>query len=375
MRKTPLVLMAAALPMAVHATNTEFSYGGYIKLDATISQYSEGEIAAASAGRDFYVPATIPTSPKGDDGDSVTNFDIHAKTSRFNFKTVTDFAHGRRITSFVELDFMLAPGGNEVVSNSYNPRLRHAFIKTGNWLFGQTWSTFMNIVALPETVDFVGVSDGTVFNRQAMIRYTNGNFQFALENSETTTPDANDDGTVPDVVARYNFRAGKSAFALAAIGRQLNTYTAANVNVPKLAESTLGFGISLSGKIALGRDDIKFAVNKGAIGRYVGLSEAADAVIKDGDLSATDVTAAFVGYRHFWNRQLRSTLAYSMLKADYDVDNTGDTESSYSVRLNLMFSPVDKLTYGIELSQANHKLDTDEEGNLTRVHFTTKYAF
>ncbi|WP_420589909.1 DcaP family trimeric outer membrane transporter [Bacterioplanoides sp.] len=375
MRKTPLILMAAALPMAVNAANTEFSYGGYVKLDATISQYSEGEIGAASAGRDFYVPSTIPTSPKGTDGDSVTNFDIHAKTSRFNFKTVTDFENGQKITSFIELDFMLAPGGNEVVSNSYNPRLRHAFIKTGNWLFGQTWSTFMNVGALPETADFLGVSDGTVFSRQAMIRYTNGNFQFALENSETTTPGANDDGTLPDVVARYNFKAGKNAFTVAAIGRQLSTYTAANGNTPKVDESTLGFGISLSGKIAVGADDIKFAVNKGAIGRYVGLSEAADAVMKDGDLEATDVTAAFIGYRHFWNSQLRSTVAYSMLKADYDVDNTGDTESSNSVRVNLMYSPVKKLTYGVELSQATHKLDNDAEGDLTRVHFTTKYAF
>lgn len=378
MRKTPILLMAAALPMAVNAANTEFSYGGYVKLDAMVSEYSEGEIAAGSAGRDFYVPSTIPTSPDGVNGDSVTNFDMHAKTSRFNFKTVTDLENGHKISTFVELDFLLAPGGNEVVSNSYNPRLRHAFIKTGNWTFGQTWSTFMNVGALPETADFLGVSDGTVFNRQPQIRYTMGDFQFSLENPETTTPGVNDDSTIPDVVARYNLKSGKHAFTIAAIGRQLATYTADDASTPadeEVDESTLGFGISISGKIQLGQDDLKFAVNKGAIGRYVGLSAARDAVLSDGDLEATDVTAAFIGYRHFWNDKVRSTIAYSMLDADYDVDNVGDTESSSSVRVNLMYSPVKKLTYGVELSQATHKLDTDAEGDMTRVHFTTKYAF
>ncbi len=39
MRKTSAILLAAALPMAVQAANTEFSYGGYIKLDAMMSTY------------------------------------------------------------------------------------------------------------------------------------------------------------------------------------------------------------------------------------------------------------------------------------------------------------------------------------------------
>lgn len=379
MRKTPLILMAAALPMAVNAANTEFSYGGYVKFDATISQYSEGEVGAASLGRDFYVPSTIPVSPDGVDGDSVTVTDMHAKTSRFNFKTNTDLGNGHSVSTFVELDFLGSAQGNEVVSNSYSPRLRHAFIKTGNLLFGQTWSTFMNVGALPETVDFLGVSDGTVFNRQAQVRYTMGDFQFSLENPETNIGGATDDGTIPDIVARYNMKAGDHSFSVAAIARQLTTYTADDPATPavdeEVDESATGFGLSISGKVALGRDDLKFAVNKGAIGRYVGLAAAADGVMKDGEIEAADVTAAFVGYRHFWSDTLRSTVAYSMLKADYENDNTGDTESANSVRVNLMYSPVAKLTYGVELSKATHKLDTDAEGDLTRLHFTTKYAF
>ncbi|MFC3678950.1 DcaP family trimeric outer membrane transporter [Bacterioplanoides pacificum] len=373
MRKTPLILMAAALPMAVNAANTEFSYGGYIKFDAMYSQYSDGDMTAASGGRDFYIPSTIPTS--NNTAEETSSVDFNARSSRFNFKTDTSLDNGQNISTFVEMDFLLTGDGNEVVSNSYNPRLRHAFIKTGNLLVGQTWSTFMNVDALPETVDFLGVSDGTVFARQSQVRYTNGGLQVALENPETTVVGvgATDDSGIPDIVARYNFKAGKNAFTVAAIGRQLAIQDGVKGGVD---ESTMGFGINVSGKIALGQDDLKFSYTTGQVARYVGLASAADAMRDaDGDLQATDVSAAFIGYRHFWNDQLRSTIAYSMLDADYDSDNVADTTEASSVRLNLMYSPVAKLTYGVELSKATHKLDNDAEGDLTRLHFTTKYAF
>ena len=84
------------------------------------------------------------------------------------------------------MDFLLPPGGNERVSNSYNPRLRHAFFTYGKWLFGQTWSTFQDVGALPESVDFLAASDGIVFERQPMVRYSSAGWQFAIENPETT---------------------------------------------------------------------------------------------------------------------------------------------------------------------------------------------
>ena len=54
-----------------------------------------------------------------------------------------------------------------------------------NWLFGQTWTTFQ-ILDLPEDLDFAGAADGIIFNRQPLIRYTMGDWQFAVENAETT---------------------------------------------------------------------------------------------------------------------------------------------------------------------------------------------
>ncbi|MDQ4423355.1 MAG: DcaP family trimeric outer membrane transporter, partial [Thalassolituus sp.] len=192
MRKTPLILMAAALPMAVNAANTEFSFGGFIKMDAMLSSYSDGNVNDG-LGREFYVPSTIQPGVEPD----TTELDMTARTSRFNFKTVTDVGNDKSVTTFIELDFEGA-GGNEVVSNSYGPRLRHAFIKYDGLLVGQTWSNFMNVGALPESADFIGPSESTVFIRQSQVRYTMGDLAIALENPQTTgAGDSGDNGMIP----------------------------------------------------------------------------------------------------------------------------------------------------------------------------------
>ncbi|MBE0483221.1 MAG: porin [Bacterioplanes sp.] len=392
MTKTPALFLISALPFAVQAANTEFSYGGYIKFDAAYSEYKDGDMAAAGLGRDFYVPSTIPTGA----ANGTESFDMHAKSSRFNLKAVTTLDNGEKLTSFIEMDFLGSAQGDERITNGYSPRLRHAFFSYNNLTVGQTWSTFMNVGALPETVDFVGVSEGTVFMRQPLVRYTMGNLQLALENPETTlngsaAGNVTDDNTVPDVVARYNIKAGDHNFSVAALGRQLRTQNTTTGN----SKDATGFGVNVAGMLQLGRNDLKFSVAHGQLGRYVGLSAAADAVattveinnkIKiSGDIEATDVTAAFVAYRHFWTPQLRSTIAYSMLDADYGEKNTGLTEKSNSARINLMYSPSKEITYGVEYSHAKREMDSSLDasnnvvagldGSMNRLHFTARYTF
>lgn len=372
MRKTSLILLASAtLPMAVQAANTEFSYGGYIKMDAMISNYSEGEIASTSSGRDFYVPSATPTGNTGNDSSA---FDMGAQTSRINFKTVTTLNSGEKVTTFVEMDF-LTGSGNEVVSNSNSPRLRHAFFKHGNYTFGQTWSTFMNTGALLETVDFLGVSDGTVFNRQAQIRYTNGGLQLALENPATTVNGVGntDDSALPDMIARYNFKAGNAVLSVAGIARNLAYKDEAN----NIDESIMRFGMNVSGKLMVGKDDLKFSITKGHVARYVGLAMSSDATLTNkGDLVGNNVTAAFIGFRHHWNDSVRSTIGYSMINADNHADaGTAVNKSSKSMRANVMWSPAEKMTYGVELSKATLEKESGVDGDMTRAQFTAKYAF
>lgn len=377
MRKTSAILLAAALPMAVQAANTEFTYGGYIKFDAMYSQYSDGAAAnggALEVGRDFYVPAAIPTA-----GEETSSVDFTARSSRFNFKTVTTLDNGEKVTGFVEMDFLTTTEGDERASNSFAPRLRHAYFSYNNVLVGQTWTTFMNVGALPETVDFFGVSESTVFGRQSQVRYTMGNLQLALENPENTIDGAGggnevDQSKIPDLIARYNIQAGDHSFSVAALARQISNQTSGGVD-----ESTTGVGFNVAGVVKLGADDLKFSVTHGQVARYVGLgATAADAVTNTttGDLEATDITSAFIAYRHFWNPQLRSTIAYSMLEADYHADaGAALNEKATSARINLMYSPVKEVTYGVEYSNAKLEKVSGADGTMDRLQFTARYNF
>jgi len=389
MKITPLkTLAASAVLCALSSTSyaataakigdTEFTYGGYIKLDTMWSDYSAGASAGTSVGRDFYVPSTLTV---GDDDSSDAVFDMHARQSRFNFGTSTLLDNGKKINSKIEIDFLAsAAGGNERVSNSFAPRIRHAFITYDGWLFGQTWSNFQNVGALPETLDFVGPAEGTVFVRQAQIKYTTGAWSFSLENPESTITTAGgsrvatDDASLPDFTARYTHKADWGNLVVTALARQL-TYKVGSIDADETS-----FGISASGMFKVGDDNIKFMLTQGkGLGRYVGLNVAHGAVLDGDELDAIDSTSGFVAYQHKWNSQWRSTFLYSFFSADNNTDLlsvSGDpTESTQSYSANILYSPVKRLTFGAELKHAERETQSGVDGDLDRLQFSVKYAF
>jgi len=380
-----LGLLLPASASAVTLGNTEVSFGGYIKFDTLYSDFSEGE-PGASIARDFYIPSLTPVGST----DNATRVDAHARQTRFNFKTVTNLDE-HTLTGYVELDFLVTPIGDERISNSFAPRLRHAFIKftnwfSGDWLFGQTWSTFLDVGALPETVDFIGTTDGTIFIRQPQVRYSRNGFDIALENPETTiTPngggarDTTDDNFVPDLVVRKTWSGAQGHIAIAGLVRQLACDNCtANNSAGK--DSAIGGGGSLTGKFIFNNgDDVRFALNGGSgLGRYLGLNTLNGAVIDNtGEVEAIDSYGGFIAYRHLWNTRWRSNLHYSHFIGDADTNLTGlgVTESTYRVAANLLYSPVPPLTLGVELSHAEREIESGLDGSLRRIQFSAQYNF
>lgn len=376
-------LASLLLPLGTQAASfgdTEFNIGGYIKLDAIYSDYQDGDPGGASLGRDFYIPSITPTA-----GKSTAVMDYHARQTRFYVKTSTDL-DGHALSSYIEMDFMVTndSSANERISNSYNPRLRHAFLKFDNWLFGQTWSTFQDVGALPESVDFIGPTDGVVFVRQPMIRYSNGGFDIALENPETTvTPNGgggrivSDDNSVPDLIARYTLKADWGHLSLAGILRSLEC-DGCDVG-GTVDDSISAGGLALTGKYLLGNDDVRFGVFGGSgLGRYVALNALNGAVIDASNkLEAIDSSGGFIAYRHQWNNKMRSTVMWSIYAGDAPVSLTGTGVVSSTSRgsINLLYSPVPSFTYGIEYSHANNELESGADGTLDRLQFMAKYSF
>ncbi len=358
--------------------DTQVKFTGYIKADAMVSNYSEGSLGAGSIGRDFYIPSLTPVSGV----DEGSQFDAHIRQSRFRFTTNTPTDEGDSITGVLELDFIVTSGGNERISNSYQPRVRHAFIKYNNWLIGQTWTTFMDVGALPESLDFIGTTDGITFGRQMMVRYSNNGFEVALENPESTiTPNGGgsrivtDDNAVPDLIATYTTKGDWGHVKFAGLFRQLSYNDGAGID-----DDITSAGISITGKYKLsGGDDIRFSFNTGSgLGRYAALNASNGAVITpDGNLEAIDSTGYAIAYRHVWNAKMRSNFTFSALDIDNETSLTGTsvTQSTYSTRANFLYSPTKALTFGAEYTYAKREVESGLEGDMNRLQVSAKYAF
>lgn len=376
----PPVAKAAPAPAAAPTPSSSgptYKFGGYAAFNGMLSDYSDATPPSNAVIRQFYLPSQIPVGDGSASGDATVDF--QGRETRLNFRADTTTGGGAKVTAFVEMDFFTHADGNELVSNSYSPRLRHAFVKYNNWTLGQTWSTFQDVSVLPENLDFVGPSESTTFVRQAMIRYTSGNLELALENPETfvlgTASTATGHDTIPDLIARYTFKLdGGSYIRVAGLVRSLNIDEPGGVKADENA-----FGVSASAKFMVGeRDDIRAMITHGdGVGRYVGLGLVRDGAVDSlgTGIDTIKTTSGFVSYRHHWNDSWRSNFTYGTNSIDLPVSAGNQTKSASSIHANLIHSILPKLDVGAEIMFAERELENGVDGDFTRLLLSAKYAF
>ena len=375
-----LVASVAALSIAgVASANVTYKFGGYAKGDMFFTDYSDGD------GEDavWLNAQKVPLDDTADDSKG-TEFDATARTSRLNFKATNKTEDHGTVSAFIEIDFTSAGGaGNEVATNAHETGLRHAFVKWDKGdhavLGGQTWSTFMNTGVYPETLDWVGPSSGIVFIRQDQFRYSqdlgSGSFDIGIENPQSTFADKageKDDSSMPDLVLRYNGKTDTVSYAVAALIRQIEH------DDGMIDDSETGVAFSASAKVSTGgKNNIKVMLNSGRLGRYQAVAGYNDGVIQgDGSVDETTVTGGFIAYQHWLNQQTRFNVLYAMSAADLGDGATADeNDELWNWSINLLTSPIPKLTYGVELAQAGRETKSGAKGDATRLQFSAKYAF
>jgi hypothetical protein len=166
------VVLALLVPAAAFAV-TEFTLGGFIKLDAMWD-------TNPAVGKNIYGLPVRNNDGAGNHG----RLKFTAQGSRFNLTIKGPKLWGAQVTGFLEMDFdgndlggTLAPGfnGNINTSSSYVPRLRHAMFRfnwpTSELLFGQYWSMFCEWYA-ESAEDGPLMLTGTPTARLAQIRFT-----------------------------------------------------------------------------------------------------------------------------------------------------------------------------------------------------------
>lgn len=384
---TPAQVAAQPAAKAPPTSGTTVRVGGFFKTVASFGRSNGGAIPTNSPGRDFYVPAAIPIGGTSDGAD----FGANAKQTRIAVNVSTPVA-GHALTGLLEMDFQTSPGaGNQRVTNAYAPGLRRAFMTYDGFLAGQEWSNFQYVAALPETTDYVGVTEGAVFARQPQLRYTRPlgrqlTLSVAAENAATVTSAMGnlalletDTDRMPDLTARLVWRAGAGEVSLAGLARRLSVTGAAG------SADAAGWGVSLAGKLPFGpnrRHDFRFTLTHGSgIGRYVGLNLAPDAMLASSPsglrLDPVAVTAGFAALRFGWTGTLRSTAMASYQKIDYPAALTDPaaTDHAWSAAANLFYSPVTPIDLGIEFRHGERALISGASGTLDRAEMVAKYNF
>ena len=366
---------------------TSFRIAGFIKGDLIVSRYGNGDTATNPLGRELSLPQSIPVGGRR----SGILTDASAKQSRIAFQTATPVGT-QSLTTLIEADFQVAPAvaGGERALNPYTFGLRRAVAGYGGFAVGQDWSNFQYVAALPETADFVGVTDGTVLVRQMLLRYsrpigTGWTVSASIENPETVSAMAgatalsdNDDDSIPDLTGQLLWASKGASLSLTGLFRSMRLDPANG----RPAATAQGYGVSLAGIAPLptGKgDDIRFMMTGGrGLGRYVGANVAADAIYQAADdrLVAVPLVAGFAAIRHVWTGTLRSTWMGSFQRIWNPASASPlSTRQVWDTAINLFVSPLPRLDLGVEARLSHRELANGSAGTLDRLHVTVKQGF
>jgi len=355
----------------IPGTQTLIRIGGFAKVDGIY------DFKPAGNPDQFQVP-TIPVGP---DRNDVSNFELHARQTRFSLEARRPTSAGG-LRFYIENDFF---GSSDT---SYVWRLRHAYGQLGNTYAGFGWSAFGDPDAFPETIDYGG--PGALPNKRlASIRH---NFSLGegdsvilsaeKPDSEVTLDRSGSDASrygkpvtrAPDVVLAGRIERDWGHAYLSGVLRQLGY-----IKDDRL-EKTWGGGVALSGsRTWTNRNLITCGLLWGrGLSRYLedgghGLDAAVEA---DGDLVALITKGGWLGYTHYWGGPWRSNLVYGYLSQSGRSLLPDDAmRSTRYYALNLIWSPAPTWTMGVEALHG--KLDTQDEGgeSANRVQGTIKYSF
>ncbi len=355
--------------------DTVLSVGGRIRLN-TIYGWPQGEHSAKK------IP--LESESIGEQG----QLEMDAKSSRLWIKTRTPSEYGM-VRTLIESDF-LGVAGTETNTNSHGLRLRHAYVQVGNWTVGQTNSAFNAYV----TLDILLTAINDTFVRQPLIRYGHKSqlfdYDISFEQPESTLMDANaeiiapQDDVIPDVIARVRYYPQWGEMSLALMGRYItqNHATLSDTTVLNSRDSAYGWGSNLSAKIkVLELDDIRFGAHYGVgIGRYLAYDAfPAGTITTEGKITLQPSFGGHVGYRHWWSRELRSTISASYAGTDNSVKGIINLDKVnkdvYSTELNLLWTPIANSLIGVEYAQAKRRVESEKEGVLKMFILLLRYDF
>ncbi|ERS89488.1 hypothetical protein [Halomonas sp. PBN3] len=374
--------LALAIASASHAVDfevgdTKASVYGYAKLDMIYDVDNElGDLAAR--------PRILIDGQEGSDGHTT----LHAYQSRLGFKTATPVG-GSQLTTLVEVDwFDNAPEGGDL-------RLRHAFGSWNGITAGKTWTNFGSLLGKTPTIDLAPQPGQSKVGRKAQLRYSFNNWHVALENPD---PEDYRDGVassfnpnrgiytehegaktgLPDLTLRYQNQAAGLHYSASAMARQLEVEEVNGVD-----DNATGYGLNLAARYpATETLTLRGALTWGdGIGEYMQNNPSAPAYLEGDSIETIEAWGANVGMSLAAGPGAIN-LGYGISKADLDdareagiAGVEGANEQFEAVHLNYIWSPIQRVSYGIEAAYHTREVVDGRDGDAVRLQGMVKYSF
>ena len=293
---------------------------------------------------------------------------LTAQTSRFGFESSTPTAAGTFSTK-LEMDFY-AYNGAEPGNNRNRLRLRHAYGEYAGFLVGQTWSTFMDLDDLPETVDFNGPI-GAPFSRRTMIRYTYADAKegykltFAAEDPEDQFGGGSANERMPQLIARADKSFDWGALNVRVLSHEKRSSTS----------TKRGFGFGVGGSYKITDKDL-------LMGQYTRVDGDVDQLYGSNGYAIEATTGAItfdknqglvVGYTKNFSDQLRGSLVYGMNRGK--TAQAVDNRTLSQLFANVIYSPIKNVELGAEYIHGVRKTFTSETGKMSRFDLMGRYTF
>lgn len=312
---------------------------------------------------------TINTVPLNDHNNVNSKTFYNVNASRLGMD-VNGQVNDQDVLAKLEIDFR---GG----SSNDQLRIRHAYIKVDEWLFGQTTSPFVSADILPEKIDFMANLGGGI-QRNPMIQYqkevnkTTKTWIALEDGSNSRNPD--DQTRLPTLTAKVQLRSDdqKSVLSVRGLAAQKKTTD----------DESLAWGIGLGGIYQINAKNKLHADYYHVKGDSKYILFANNAYLIDENQNDEMITNEFdslaLGLTHAWNSQWRSTLAVGAMWAKdgkYAELLPSANKSMYETWVNLMYNPTRTLTYGIEYVHGERKTFDNETGTDSRLEAMVRYAF
>ena len=357
----------------IPGTETIARIGGYAKLDMIYDTHSIGS-------PDAFATAAIPVPAPHDNSG---NFNLQARQTRFSLDIRRPTIFDETLRFYFENDFY--GGGN----GQYGFRLRQAYGQLGNTYAGFGWSSFTDVDAIPDTLDFAGPNSVIATRRAGIHQFFHlgetSSLTLAAEQPvseiRSIDPSVNVHGTqhAPDVIVAARTEQSWGHLQLGGVVRQLgySDYVESQRMVTGGAQLTGSFKV---GSFASYNDLLMFGLNWGkGIARYLNDLGGAnlDAVVgEDGKLHVLTEWGAYAGYTHYWSESWRSNLVYGVLRMPHSsLLTAGDFHDSHYGAANLLWTPVPTLTVGLELLHGRLEVQDNRYNTDTRIQGSLQYSF